>query len=976
MSTEHVVTAGPSHPRGPWIRAILIVVIGMALTLVGTTWLQERARHDAEMRFERYNAKITATVLQRFENSVIALKGLRSTFHAYGGHMDRLAFRAWVDARHIEVDFPGLRGLGFIERVERTALPAFLARERADAAPDFSVRTSGDAPDLFVIKLIEPLQNNRAAWGYDVGSEPVRRAAAQQAVDTGLPTLTGRITLVQDGKKGPGFLYFMPIYRAGEPLDTVEARRRSLIGLLYTPIVVAELMRDMHEITDELIDFELLMGGETSPDHLLFDLDGHLSRADQRENPGTLHHQVALDVGGRTLTLQTRTTDTFVAETRDLTALGFGLAGSLLSALLAGMFWMTSMNQARAESLAHRMTQDLRDSQRRTENALREQRALLETLERHSLISVTDRAGTILEVNDAFCAISHYSREELIGATHRLVNSQHHDPFFWVDMWQTISSGQSWQGEICNRNKDGDLYWVSSIIAPFFNEEGTIEKYISIRQDITQRKQLEAEAKQMAERYTLAIEGGSDGLWDWIDVKQSESWWSPQFYRLLGFEPDEIPAGLVTLDSLLHPEDRRRTLDAIHRALSDASPFDIDHRLRTKDGDFRWFRSRAKVYCDEYGAAHRMAGSLQDIHDMRLAQQRLAEHTDHMAAIFSLTPDAFVSFDQQGFITYASPAFEALTSMPCETVQGWSEEVLLERLNEMSTEPLSPETRAALHEDAPQHERVLLALHTPKSKRLEISLQRGRGASVSQVMHLRDVTRETELERMKAEFLSVAAHELRTPMASIYGFTELLLTRADLKPEKQRDLLHRIFRQSEVMVTIINELLDLARIEARRGKDLKLESLDLAALVAEVVRDHRVPDQRKAPVVSEPDGPLWVRGDVQKTRQAVLNVLSNAYKYSPDGGDVEIGFVVETAQEGSPPRTGVRIRDHGVGLTPEQLARIGERFFRADKSGRIPGTGLGLSIVQEFLKLMGGSMAVDSVHGQGTTVTLWLPPSV
>ena len=242
-------------------------------------------------------------------------------------------------------------------------------------------------------------------------------------------------------------------------------------------------------------------------------------------------------------------------------------------------------------------------------------------------------------------------------------------------------------------------------------------------------------------------------------------------------------------------------------------------------------------------------------------------------------------------------------------------------------------------------------------------------------MHLRDVTREAELERLKAEFLSVAAHELRTPMASIYGFTDLLLTRTDLKPEKQRDMLQRIFRQSEVMVRIINELLDLARIDAQRGKDIKLESLDLAELVCEVVRDHQVPERRNPPVVTQPAVHMWARGDVQKTRQAVLNVLSNAYKYSPDGGDVEISFVVDTAQGGAPSRTGVRIVDHGVGLTSEQLARVGERFFRADQSGRIPGTGLGLSIVQEFLKLMGGSLAVESVHGQGTTVTLWLPPS-
>ena len=116
--------------------------------------------------------------------------------------------------------------------------------------------------------------------------------------------------------------------------------------------------------------------------------------------------------------------------------------------------------------------------------------------------------------------------------------------------------------------------------------------------------------------------------------------------------------------------------------------------------------------------------------------------------------------------------------------------------------------------------------------------------------------------------------------------------------------------------------------------------------------------------------PRWLQGDRKKLTQAVGNVLSNAYKYSPEGGAVEIDFVLATAERAL---LGIRISDHGIGMTAEQMARVFERFYRADASGRIPGTGLGMSIVKEIVELHNGQVTIDSKFGAGTTVTIWLP---
>ncbi len=127
--------------------------------------------------------------------------------------------------------------------------------------------------------------------------------------------------------------------------------------------------------------------------------------------------------------------------------------------------------------------------------AERAQAALLETLDRHSIVSVADRKGDIISVNAAFCRISGYSEDELVGRNHRIVNSGHHDRDFWRAMWRTLAAGSSWRAEVCNRAKDGSLYWVDSVVAPFYDLDGRIEKYVSIRTDITPIKRLQQEAE-------------------------------------------------------------------------------------------------------------------------------------------------------------------------------------------------------------------------------------------------------------------------------------------------------------------------------------------------------------------------------------------------------------------------------------------------------------------------------------------------
>jgi len=167
-------------------------------------------------------------------------------------------------------------------------------------------------------------------------------------------------------------------------------------------------------------------------------------------------------------------------------------------------------------------------------------------------------------------------------------------------------------------------------------------------------------------------------------------------------------------------------------------------------------------------------------------------------------------------------------------------------------------------------------------------------------------------------------------------------------------------------------LLDLARIESRRGKDFTLTRFDLNELVSQTVGSYLCPQGRELPVVVPAAQPQWLLGDAGKLRQAILNVLSNAYKYSPQGGPVRIE-VDALLVRGQLPQARIRVTDRGIGMTPEQTSKVWDRFYRVDTSGRFPGTGLGMSIVKEIVGLHHGSVSISSALGQGTCVSLCLP---
>jgi PAS domain S-box-containing protein len=444
------------------------------------------------------------------------------------------------------------------------------------------------------------------------------------------------------------------------------------------------------------------------------------------------------------------------------------------------------------------------------------------------------------------------------------------------------------------------------------------------------------------------------------------------FEQITGYESHEV-LGLNC--RLLQGNDLDQPgLDQIRVAVAQGKPCQVVLRNYRKDGSLFYNELAISPVLSPEGAVTHYVGVQNDITDRMAAEQVLALRTERLNAVFELSPDGFVVLDKRGEVSIVNPAFERMTGLMAVDLVGQSlaafDETLLANC---SVSDIAERSVAAAIDGSPgtgegsQAQRRLLHLHGPQSRTL---LQRVRQGSHDNetVMYFRDVTHELEVDRMKSEFLAMAAHELRTPMVSIFGFTELLLKRP-FSDERRKEVLGTIHKQASILINLINELLDLARIEARRGKDFNRRLQPVGPVLEQALDGLKVPgDGRQVRMHLEtPDALVWA--DTDKLGQAVLNVLSNAYKYSPQGGDIVLRQRLDLEAR----RVVIEVEDHGIGMSDEQTARVFERFFRADPSGNIPGTGLGMSLVKEIMDLHLGEVSVRSALGLGTTVSLSVP---
>ncbi|MGR9053399.1 MAG: response regulator, partial [Gammaproteobacteria bacterium] len=441
-------------------------------------------------------------------------------------------------------------------------------------------------------------------------------------------------------------------------------------------------------------------------------------------------------------------------------------------------------------------------------------------------------------------------------------------------LWGALSIGQTWQGEFINRRKNGSEYVEAAVISPIHQPDGRITHYLAVKEDITERRQMEEALKESEARYRRIVEGLTDYHYT-VQFNQgvpAETYQSPSCVGVTGYTAEELAANPNLWIEMVVPEFREHVLNHVREILAGKDVAPLEHCIVRKDGELRWISDTAILFKDTSGNLLSYDGVIKDITEAKCLDRELEQYRHRLETLV--------------------------------------------------------ETRTSELQDAKQ------AAETANAA--------------------------------KSAFLANMSHEIRTPLNAIVGITHLL-RRSNPDP-KQTEKLEKIVDASRHLLAVINDILDLSKIEAGKltlsGTEFAFDRMlnNVLSMVGPNLR------QKQLDISVECiDIPPVLVGDSTRLAQSLLNYLSNAIKFTERGKiTVRITITDESEQDLS---IRFEVADTGIGIPQDKLADLFSAFEQLDigNSRRYGGTGLGLAITKRLAKLMGGETGVQSVLGQGST---------
>ena len=506
-------------------------------------------------------------------------------------------------------------------------------------------------------------------------------------------------------------------------------------------------------------------------------------------------------------------------------------------------------------------------------------------------------------------------------------------------------------------------------------------------------------------RIDTALNRGRCGLWDW-DLARGRIFWSQSMFDILGMASQDDLLSFGDVSGLVHPGDVQ--LYELASELADATVTSIDHdfRMRHADGHWVWLRARCELVHQPHDPGLHLIGIAVDITEQKTLVEKTVAADMRLRDAIETIPEAFVLWDADNRLVLCNSNFQELHDLPDEAITvGASYESVVAagrqpvvRNKVVTHGPLQPGARtfeAQLEDGRWLHisERrtkdggyvsvgtdiTAIKTHEEKlvdSERRQVATIADLRASQHRLAELAEKyavekTRAEEANQAKSKFLANMSHELRTPLNAIIGFSEIMESGmfGPLGADRYEEYCKDIRNSGEYLLDVINDVLDMAKIEAGRIR-LEFEDLALDPLLSEAMRVVSARAQDKQLTLTARLSPdLSLRADRRALKQIVLNLLSNAVKFTPAGGQVTIRArnVGDTVVVG--------IADTGIGIAPDALARLGRPFEQVESQlvKSHPGSGLGLAISKSLVELHGGRMSIRSTVGRGTMVLVRLP---
>ncbi|HMV44256.1 MAG TPA: PAS domain S-box protein [Leptospiraceae bacterium] len=600
------------------------------------------------------------------------------------------------------------------------------------------------------------------------------------------------------------------------------------------------------------------------------------------------------------------------------------------------------------------------------------------------IVAITDPKGVITYVNDEFCRVSKYNRDELIGKTHKIINSKLHSKEFFQDLWNTIKAGRVWKGEIRNQTKDGEYYWVDTTIVPFIDSSGEIYQYLAIRIDITKSKLLEKimlDQNEFIQKVTDFIPG-MVGYWN-SDLrcafanKAYLEWFGKTRQEMIGLHIRDVLGEAIYLKN--EPYIKGAISGTIQK---------FERAIPRPDGKvgYTWAQYIPDILD---GVVRGFIVLVTDVTELKQAEFSLQAVERKLNEILESMPEGLIEINHLGEIVYANKGAAKILDIS-------REELSRKYLNSRDWKQIDV---AGNSYPADQLPLALAMLEKKEVGPIGLGIIDPQGVLKWLLVHaipmldkdnlltgavasFRDITERHEFQqklikakeaadianKAKSEFLANMSHEIRTPMNSILGFAEILNKK--IKDEELKEYASSIMTSGKILLRLINDVLDLSKIESG-----KYELNNSAVNIRRIFEDKKVLFSQKF----ESKG-LELFIDIDKTlpellvldetrlRQVLLNLIGNAVKFTERGFISLSAKVSKWHENENTIDLIITIEDTGIGIPEMELEKIFEAFTqRTGQDHNIyGGTGLGLTISRTLVEMMNGKIQVKSEVDKGT----------
>lgn len=516
-------------------------------------------------------------------------------------------------------------------------------------------------------------------------------------------------------------------------------------------------------------------------------------------------------------------------------------------------------------------------------------------------------------------------------------------------------------------------------------------------------------------RIDTALNRGRCGMWDW-DMARGRMYWSDTMFEILGLEQRDELLSFGEISALVHPDDG--DLYELAQELADRPGAAVDRvfRMRTARGDYVWLRMRAEVVQQAGEDGPHLIGIAMDVTEAQHMAERTVTADMRLRDAIESISEAFVLWDSQNQLVLCNSKFQTLHELPDEAIIAGTpfDTIAAVGRHPVTRTPLRPEdkpeegsrafeaqlsngrwlkiaerrtkdggyvsvgtdiTPLKRHEERlMDNEKRLMALVADLRKSQQTLEHQTHQLAELADKYSQEKTRAEDANRAKSEFLANMSHELRTPLNAIIGFSEIMESGlfGPLGSDKYSEYCTDIRTSGTYLLDVINDILDMSKIEAGR-MELELEAVRLDEIVADAMRVMALKGEEKRLVMTAQTGAaLDMRGDKRALKQILLNLISNAVKFTPEGGRVS----VRTRVNGGAAL--IAIEDTGIGIPRDALDKIGRPFEQVESqfTKTHKGSGLGLAIAKSLTELHGGAMRIRSTEGIGTSVVVRLPLNI